>query len=93
MVKKQDGGWYPCKDYRRLNTTIIPDHYPLPNISDFTSRISGSTVFSKLDLYMGYYQVPMKEDDIQKTVIILPLSMFDFDFPSDSGTPGTLSSG
>ena len=37
-----------------LNTATVPDHYPLPNILDFTSRISGSTVFSKLDLYKGY---------------------------------------
>ena len=76
MVKKKDGGWHPCGDYCHLNTTTFPDHYPIPNIS--TSRISGSTVFSKLDLYKGYYQVPMNEDDIQKMVIITPFGMFEF---------------
>ena len=78
MVKKKDGGWRPCGDYRRLNTATVPDHYPLPNIGDFSSRVSGSTVFSKLDLQKGYYQVPVEQRDIQKTAIITPFGMFEF---------------
>ena len=78
MIKKKDGGWCPCGDYCGLNTATIPDRYTLPNISDFISRISGSTVFSKLDLYKGYYQVPMNEDDIQKMAIITLFGMFEF---------------
>jgi len=78
MVKKKDGGWRPCGDYRRLNTVTVPDWYLLPNIADFTSRIPGLTIFSKLDLLKGYYQVPMAEEDICKTVIITPFGMFEF---------------
>ena len=78
MVCKKEGGWKPCGDYRRLNIVTIPDHYPLPNIANFTSRISGSTVFSKLDLQKGYYQVPMASEDIQKTAIVTPFRMFEF---------------
>ena len=48
MVKKKDGSWRPCGDYRRLNNVTVPDRYPLPNIADFSSQISGSKVFSKL---------------------------------------------
>ena len=50
----------------------------LPNIADFTVRISGSSVFSKLDLKKGYYQVPMASEDIQKTAIVTPFRMFKF---------------
>ena len=57
----------PLRRLFYLNIATIPDFYPLPNILDFTSLISGSTVFSKLDLHKGFYQVPMNEDDIQKT--------------------------
>ena len=78
MVMKKDGGWRPCGDYRRLNTVTVPDQYPLLNIADFTSKVTGSTVFSKLDLQKGYYQVPMAEDDICKTAIITPFGMFEF---------------
>ena len=56
----------------------IPDQYPLPNIADFTSRISGAIMFSKLDLQNGYYQVPMASEDIQKKAIITPFGMFEF---------------
>ena len=90
MVRKKDGGWRPCGDFRRLNTVTIPDCYPLPNIADFSLRIAGSTVFSKLDLQKGYYQVPMAEEDICKTAIITPFGMFEFlGCPSVSGTQGT----
>jgi len=78
MVKKKDGSWRPCGDYRRLNNVTVPDRYPLPNIADFSSQLSGSKVFSKLDLQKGYYQVPMALDDIMKTAIITPFGMFEF---------------
>ena len=80
MVLKKEGGWRPCGDYRRLNNITVPDRYPLPNIADFTSRISGSTVFlnSKLDLQKGYYQVSVASKDIQKTAIVTPFGMLHF---------------
>ena len=55
MVKKKDGGWRPCKDYRRLNNVTSPNRYPLSNIADFSSRKAGSTNFSRHDLQKGYY--------------------------------------
>ena len=78
MVKKNDGGWRPCSNYRSLNTVTVPDQYPLHNIANFTSGISGSTVYSKLDLQKNYYQVPVAPEDIQKTAIITPFGMFEF---------------
>ncbi len=35
MVRKPDGSWRPCGDYRRLNLVMVPDSYPLPNMLDF----------------------------------------------------------
>ena len=78
MVKKKDGGWRPCKDYKRLNNVTIPDRYPLPHIADFTSRIPGSTVFSRLDLQKGYFQIPMASKDVPKAAIVTHFRMFEF---------------
>ena len=54
----------------------MPDRYPLPSVSDFSARISGSKVFSKLELQKGYYQVPMRDQDIIKTVVVTPFGLF-----------------
>ena len=72
MTPKKDGTWRPCGDYRRLNLITEPDHYAMPNISDLTSSISTSRVFSKLDLLKGYFQVPVNRDDVPKTAITTP---------------------
>jgi hypothetical protein len=59
MVKKADGSWRPCGDFRRLNLVTEPDVYPLPNMLDFAAKAAGCTVFSKIDLRKGYHQIPV----------------------------------
>jgi len=78
MVRKADGSWRLCGDYRQLNGVTVPDSYPLPNMMDFTARISGCKFFSKKDLRKGYHQIPMHEPDIPKTAIITPFGMFEY---------------
>ena len=45
MVKKKDGSWRPCGNYRRLNIVTRPDLYPLPNIQDFSTHLEVCTFF------------------------------------------------
>lgn len=78
MVKKPNGDWRPCGDYRRLNLITAADKYPLPNMLDFAARLRGCKVFSKLDLRKGYHQIPMNPDDIKKTAIITPFGLWEF---------------
>ena len=78
MEAKKDGSWQPCGDFRRLNLVTEPDRYPLPNMLDFADRLSGCTVFSKIDLRKGYWQVPVHKDDIAKTAVITPFGLFEF---------------
>ncbi len=78
MVMKKDGSWRPCGDFHRLNLVTEPDTYPLPNMLDFSARVAGCKVFSKIDLRKGYYQIPMHPADIRKTTICTPLGLFEF---------------
>jgi hypothetical protein len=78
MVEKADGSWRPCGDYRRLNGVTVPDTYPLPNMMDFSARVSGCRWFSKIDLRKGYHQIPMHPADIEKTAIITPFGLFEY---------------
>ncbi len=78
MVKKADGSWRPCGDYRLLNLQTTPDRYTCPNIGDLTSRLRGCTVFSKLDLRKGYHQVPVRPEDVPKTAVITPFGLFEY---------------
>ncbi len=78
MVKKPDGSWRCCGNYRRLNNVTVPDTYPLPNMMDFSSRVAGCSIFTKIDLRKGYYLIPMHPADILKTAIITPFGLFEF---------------
>jgi Reverse transcriptase (RNA-dependent DNA polymerase)/RNase H-like domain found in reverse transcriptase len=78
MVRKKDGDWRPCGDFRRLNVQITDDKYPLPNMGDLSSRLDGCTIFTKLDLQKGYFQVPVAAADVPKTAVITPFGLFEF---------------
>ncbi len=78
MLKKKDGSWRPCGDYRCLNLQTVEDKYLLPNIANLVACLNGCTVFSKLDLRKGYLQVPVAAADIAKTAIITPFGLFEF---------------
>ena len=78
MEPKADGSWRPCGDYKRLNSITVPDRYPLPNLRDFANRLHGCTIFSKVDLFKGYHQIPVAPEDVKKTAIITPWGLFEF---------------
>ena len=67
FVSKKNGELRLVVDYRGLNAQTQPDKFPLPLIDVLIDKMSGSKVFTRLDLRNGFYQIRMKEDDIYKT--------------------------
>ncbi|GKE56830.1 putative reverse transcriptase domain-containing protein, partial [Tanacetum coccineum] len=68
FVKKKDGSFRMCIDYKELNKLTIKNRYLLPRINDLFDQLQGSQFFSKIDLRSGYHQLRVHEDDIPKTV-------------------------
>jgi hypothetical protein len=77
-VKNKDGTLRLCIDFRQLNKVIVKKKYPLPRIDDLFDQLKDARIFSKIDLRSGYYQVRIKEDDINKTAFRTRYGHFEF---------------
>nr|GEU72032.1 putative reverse transcriptase domain-containing protein [Tanacetum cinerariifolium] len=78
FVKKKDGSFRMCIDYRELNKRIVKNHYPLPRIDDLFNQLQGSSFYSKIDLRSGYHQLRVREQDVPKTAFKTRYGHYEF---------------
>ena len=67
FVKKNDGSFRLCIDYRELNKVTKRNQYPLPRIDDLFYQLQGERVFSKIDMRSSYHQLKIQSKDVPKT--------------------------
>ncbi|GJS05892.1 putative reverse transcriptase domain-containing protein [Tanacetum coccineum] len=78
FVKKKDGSFRMCIDYRELNKLTVKNCYPLPRIDDLFDQLQGSSIYSKIDLRSGYHQLKVREQDIPKTAFRTRYGHYEF---------------
>nr|GEW37998.1 putative reverse transcriptase domain-containing protein [Tanacetum cinerariifolium] len=78
FVKKKDGSFRMCIDYRELNKLTVKNRYPLPRIDGLFDQLQGSSVYSKIDLQSGYHQLRIREEDIPITAFRTRYGHFEF---------------
>jgi len=78
LVNKKDGTKRMCVDYRGLNNVTKKSSWPLPRIDDTLDALSGSQLFSTLDLRAAYMQVPLEEAAREKTAFTTPFGLFQY---------------
>lgn len=67
LVKKKDGTWRFCVDYRQLNNITVKNKYPLPIVDELLDELHGAAWFTKLGMWSRYHKIRLRVEDEPKT--------------------------
>lgn len=72
MVRKRDGSYRFCVDFRKVNAITERDAYPLPYISSILDKLRDARYLTTIYIKAAYWQIPMKEESKQYTAFVVP---------------------
>lgn len=78
LVRKKDGTWRFCVDYRYLNAMTVKYVYPIPIFDQLVDELGAAKWFSILDLYSGYHQIRLRLGEEFKTAFSTHTGHFEF---------------
>lgn len=77
-IPKKDGSIHFCIDFRYLNSSSKFHSYPTPRIDDLIERLGKAKYLTTIDLFKGYWQVPLTQQSQELTVFRTPWGLFQF---------------
>lgn len=78
LVRKKNGSYRVCIDYRRLNKKVVKDRFPLPLIEDQIDLLAGAQVYTTIDMRNGFFHIPVEESSRKYTAFITPDGLYEF---------------
>lgn len=78
LLSKRDGGVDFCVEYQKPNDVTNADMYPVPGIADCQVFLLRVSIFATLEFFFGYWQMHMREEDINKMAFTCPERLFEF---------------
>jgi hypothetical protein len=76
MVRKKDGTYRMCVDYRAVNRLTKTERYNIPNMEELISTVSSSKYLTTLDYARGYNQILMSDESVHYTTFVCPFGQF-----------------
>ena len=78
VIKKKSGKWRVCVDFTNLNKVCPKDPFPLPRIDQLVDATVSHPQMSFLDAFQGYHQIPLAQDDQEKTAFVTPIRNYHY---------------